>query len=315
MSDIRQLPLFASQPATPEDIHPQTPLRDTISLFQAHLNKEGKSEHTVKAFTSDLQLLAEYLGEDTAIGQFTTRFLDDFLKWLEYGRGVPCSRKSYARRVTTLKVYFKWLHGIKAIPHDPAKAVLQRSGPAPLQPVLSPSEVDDVIRFSRTVKRGERFDTRPEMLFRLILDTGIKKSEAMRLTPAHVDMSNSQRPILIVKHKDAKDIYKERHIEISADWVKLLDHYLAQYQPEDTIFDCTARNLEYILSDLGEGAGVENKISFEMLRWTCAVRDYRAGVDPEAIREKLGLSRISWQETFSKVKQLAAQQAEDEAEV
>lgn len=315
MSDIRQLPLFPAQLTSTDDLNRHTLLRDTISLFQAHLGKEGKSEHTIKAFTSDLQLLAEYLGEDMAIGQFTTRLLDDFLKWLEFGRGVPCSRKSYARRVTTLKVYFKWLYSNKAILTDPAKAILQRSGPAPLQSILSPSEIDDAILSSRKFKRSEKPDTRPEMLFRLILDTGIKKSEAMRLTPENIDLFNPQRPILTVKHKDAKDVYKERHIELSPDWIRLLDLYLAQYQPEGTIFDCTARNLEYILTDIGEGAGLDTKISFEMLRWTCAVRDYRAGVDPEAIREKLGLSRISWQETFTKIKQLATQQAEEEAEV
>ena len=57
---------------------------------------------------------------------------------MEHGRGVPCSRKTYARRVTTLKVFFKWLHEIGAIPHDPARAVLQRSGPAPLAVILAP---------------------------------------------------------------------------------------------------------------------------------------------------------------------------------
>ena len=45
-----------------------------------------------------------------------------------------------------------------------------------------------------------------------------------------------------------------------------------------------------------------------MLRWTCAVRDYRAGVDPNTIREKLGLSEISWYETFAKIKRLADEQ-------
>jgi len=312
MSDIRQIPLF--QPSAPEDLNRHTPLRDTVSLFQQYLQKEGKSEHTIKAFTSDLQLLAEQSGDETPIGRYTTTMLNDFLIWLEHGRGVPCSRKSYARRVTTLKVYFKWLHEISAIAYDPAKPVLQRSGPAPLSEILSPIQVDDAVNFARSMRRGEALDTRPEVLFRLIVDTGIKKSETVRLTPPDIDRSNPHRPILIVKHKSPRDVYKERKIELDPDWLTLLDRYLLQYQLEDTIFDCTSRNLEYILTDIGAGAGIPVKISFEMLRWTCAVRDYRAGVDPDAIRDKLGLSDISWYETHSKIKKLAEMQMADEAQ-
>jgi integrase/recombinase XerD len=312
MTDTRQMPLFPNQPASVEDLNKRTEMRHTIALFQDYLIKEGKSEHTVKAFTADLHLLAEHSGERTLIGEFTTNNLNAFLEWLEYGRGVPCSRKSYARRVTTIKVYFKWLYENKAIPHDPAKAVLQRSGPAPLATILSPAEIRDALTFARSMGRGEKPDARPEMLFRLILDTGIKKSEAMALTREHVDRTNPVEPLLKVKHK-VHNVYKERNIALDPDWLNVLDAYLLQYTPQTTIFNCTARNLEYVLEDISDGAGIPVKISFEMLRWTCGVRDYQSGMDPEWIRDKLGLSDASWQETFSKIKKLAELQVKDNA--
>ena len=308
MSDVRQMPLFPTLPTSEADLNPHTRLRDTVMLFQKFLLRSGKSQHTVNAFTSDLQLLAEHGGEDKAIGTFTTSGLNEFLDWLENGRGVPCSRKSYARRVTTLKVYFKWLRAAEAIAHDPAKAVLQRSGPAPLALMLSPEEVERASSFAASLKRGDKPDTRPELLFRLILETGIKKAETMRLKPSDIDRSDLRQPILTVKNKNARDVYKERLIPLSPEWVDLLDTYLAQYKPTDTVFTCTARNLEYVLEDVGRGSGIVPKISFEMLRWTCAVRDYRANVDPDAIREKLGLSKISWHETFNKIKKLTQEQ-------
>jgi integrase/recombinase XerD len=312
MSDLRQMPLFVNQPATVKDLNKHTPLKHTIALFQQQLMDDGKSEHTVKAFTGDLQLLAEHTDGDTPVGQYTTDMLNDFLAWLEHGRGVPCSRKSYARRVTTLKVYFKWLNTIGALPHDPARAVLQRSGPAPLASVLSGDDIHAAIFAARQMKRGEEYDTRPEMLFRLILDTGIKKSEAMALTPADVDRADPQTPALLVRHK-TRNVYRERRIALQPDWPGLLDIYLMQYRPQSAIFNCTARNLEYILSDISEAAELPVKISFEMLRWTCAVRDIRGGTDPDLVREKLGLSRISWVETYAKVKKLIEQQIADES--
>jgi integrase/recombinase XerD len=313
MSDVRQLPLFQSQPNSPEDLNQHTELRYTVALFQGYLLKEGKSSHTVNAFTSDLQLLAEHTGAETPIGDYTTSKLNDFLQWLEYGRGVPCSRKSYARRVTTLKVYFKWLHTIGALPYDPAKPVLQRSGPAPLAVVLSPDEMTQAILAARQMKKGEELDARPEMLFRLILDTGIKKGEAVKLLPTDIDRSDPRQPILTVRHK-ARNVYKERRIVLQPDWLNLFDEYMVQYVPEAEIFNCTARNLEYILTDVGDLAGIPNKLSFEMLRWTCAVRDWRAGLSPDFIRDKLGLSPVSWVETNAKVRLLVQMQERDEAQ-
>jgi site-specific recombinase XerD len=309
MATVRQLPLFPTQPGSINDLNRHTALRDTLALFQQHLIHEGKSEHTVRAFTADLQLLAEFTNEKTPIGRYSTDTLNKFLEWLEHERGVPCSRKSYARRVTTLKVYFKWLAEHDVLPHDPAKPVLQRSGPAPLAVILSPEEIERALFFARTMQRavkgGTERDTRPEMLFRLILDTGIKKNETMELTPRSIDRLNPKNPILVIKHKKARDIYKERKIQLDPHWVDLLDDYMEQYQPRETIINCTARNLEYILEDIGKGADIPTKISFEMLRWTCAVRDYVDGVEPDLIREKLGLSPISWHETFAKTKKLA----------
>ncbi len=302
MTQQRQLPLFV--PATEADLNVHTRFRDSVSLFQAYLLKEGKSSHTVNAFTSDLHLIAEWGDGDRALGSFTTTELNRFLEWLEHGRGIPCSRKSYARRVTTLKVFFKWLHRIGAVPHDPANAVLQRSGPAPLAQILTPDQVGDVLAFGNQLRRGEKPDARPLFLFRLIYETGIKKSEAMRLTQK--DIERLDPPVLLVRQK-AKDIYKERRISLEPSLVSLLDEYLAQYRPREVIFNCTARNLEYILEDLATGAGIPYKISFEMLRWMSAVSDYAAGVDPDIIREKLGLSRISWVETLSKVRRLAGE--------
>ncbi|RMF78677.1 MAG: hypothetical protein D6737_13975 [Chloroflexi bacterium] len=312
MSTNRQLPLLPGHPATVDDLNRQTPLQATVALFQEHLRKEGKSDHTIKAFTSDLLLLADYSDGTTPIGHYTTTLLNEFLHWMEHERGVPCSRKTYARRVTTLKVYFKWLHELGAITSDPAKAVLQRSGPAPLPVILSPTEVRHAIMGARMMTRGEVLDTRPELLFRLLLNTGIKKNETMRLTPSDIDRSNPSMPILTVRYK-VRNVFKERRVKLDPDWLGLFDAYMAQYRPDGTIFNCTARNLEYILADIGEQAGIPVKISFEMLRWTSAVLDYREGVDPEAIREKLGLSPTSWHETFNKIKQLTARQLAQES--
>jgi hypothetical protein len=42
------MPLFASQPQTPDDISQHTALKDTVALFAQFLHTEGKSIHTIR---------------------------------------------------------------------------------------------------------------------------------------------------------------------------------------------------------------------------------------------------------------------------
>ena len=65
----KQLPLFPSQPIAPEDISKHTPLGSTFELFRQYLTKEGKSQHTIKAFMGDMHLLADYADEKTPISE------------------------------------------------------------------------------------------------------------------------------------------------------------------------------------------------------------------------------------------------------
>ena len=160
-------------------------------------------------------------------------------------------------------------------------------------------------------KRGAAKDYRPEFLFRLLLRTGLKKAECGRLRLRDIERREHKPARLYVRHK-TRDIYKERRIDLDAELERLLDGYLRQYQMEDGLFDCTTRNLEYILTAVGERAGAPFKLSFEVMRWTMAARDYAAGFDEERIRQKLGLSRISWYETGDKLRRLASR-LQDEA--
>ncbi len=302
----RQLPLLPGSGEHALTRH--STFGEALQPFLDHLRQEGRSLHTIHAFASDLRLVSEFFGDQTRLEEFTTSRLNRFMAWIEAGRGVPCSRKSYARRVTTLKVFFKFLHHEKVLPDDPAAPLLQRSGAAPLQPILSDIEIERLLAQTAMMRLGDRPDARPDLLLRLLLDTAIKKSECMELTPEHILHDDPAHPVLLIRHKKPGNVYKERKIALDPSWLDVLDEYRDQYRVTDTIFDCTARNLEYILHDVATAAGVDGKVSFEILRWTSAVRDYRRGADLEALREKMGLSRISWRETGDKIIRLAALQ-------
>jgi len=163
--------------------------------------------------------------------------------------------------------------------------------------------VERVLAAAKSLRTAERPDARPYLLVHLILDTGIKKGECMNVRMGDLKL-DSTHPALHVRSTDPRYArYKERRVTLSAETAAALREYLRQYQPQEMLFPCTARNLEYVLTDLGKMAGLE-ALSFEMLRMTAAVSDLRKGGDPEHLRAKLGLSKISWDETLPKLLKL-----------
>ncbi len=125
-------------PSPVAHISTSTTLFPAIKTWSIYLNDQANSPHTVKAFIADLNLLAGYLPPDRTIGSISTNDLNNFLQWMQTGRGVPCSPKTLSRRITSLKAFFRWLHKYGVILIDPAEKVLQKSVISPLPEVFNP---------------------------------------------------------------------------------------------------------------------------------------------------------------------------------
>lgn len=306
-----QLPLFDDQSfddaAKRDELTLASPYEQAIPKYVKHMRYEGFAENTIKAFVSDLKLVGKYAGMDTPLGEFSTRKLQDFLQWMLYERGVPCSPKTYARRLTTIKVFFRWLFETGVTKTDPADPLVHESVSSPLPLILYDAEIGALLDVTEGLRRdGHKPDTRPKLLVMLLLQTGMKKGEIMSLGMASFDLSDPNLPVVWIRYDNPRNRYKERNLSLQPDIVPVLREYEGQYKPtHDKLFDCTARNLEYILRDVSVAAGIDKKVSFEMMRWTSAVRDYQRGFDEDRLRQKLGLSRISWRETGAKIARLA----------
>nr|MBN1229036.1 phage integrase N-terminal SAM-like domain-containing protein [Anaerolineae bacterium] len=326
MSDFKQLPMFNNMPVPPPDesaeaegespVKPETPLQEAVDVYLVALKLSGASIHTLKAFKSDLNLLGSWSGEDKPVGDFSTAELNKFLHWMLTERGKPCSPKTYARRVTTLKNFFSYLYEERAVQKDPAVALIQKPVSSPLPDILFQGEVDEVRRTIRGLRTdSEKPDARPELLVSLLLQTGIKKSECVGLRITDVVRDDLEKPYIWVRYANPRMRFKERKIVVEPALLQVLDEYLEQRKPTTHIFECTPRNLEYVLRDVTQVAGLSRlKLSFELLRWTASVQDYMAGMEHEKLRQKMGLSRIAWRDTSSKLEQLAQTVKEHEAQ-
>lgn len=298
----------SNEPVLPAPLRADSTLDDALDSFNEYMERKGFSENTIKAFQNDLKILVEFMNRETLLHQVTNKYLEEFLEWMQHERGKPCSAKTLARRITTLKVFFGWLHGIGIIGTDPAEPILQQPARTSLPQILRDDEVQILMRAAENyLWERTGADARPYLLVNLLLQTGMKKAECARLLITDIDISSPQSPEAHIRYAEERHAHKNRTIVLSANMTPVYNQYLEQYKPETHLFECTPRNLEYVLDEVGTRASIQRlQVGFETLRWTCAVRDYRTGTPEERLRQKMGLSKISWRETREKIFQLAA---------
>ena len=280
-----------------------------IAEYEEQMVRKGFSENTIKAFANDLKILRTFMDSSAILREIQTQHLEDFLEWMQSERGRPCNAKTLSRRITTLKVFFAWLHSVGAIGTDPAEPIVQQSVRTPLPVILNNGETTKLMRVSRDwLWDRDKPDARPYVLVSLLLQTGIKKSEAVKILLEDIERTDTQQPSVFIRYEEERYAHKNRRLSLDTYFLGALDQYQAKYGPENFLFECTPRNLEYVLEEAGQRAGIRRvQVGFETLRWTSAVRDYRQGVKDENLRLKMGLSKVSWRETSLKIQRLAGQ--------
>src|SRR5437667_4892362 len=304
-------PVVITEPVDPLDTaYPPlvrtNPLTDQSSLtacfipYQQDLRLRGKSDYTVTCFLSDLKMFSDFIGRDTPVGRITKEQLTDWLMKLKFGKNghVPAP-KTMARRVTFLKNFFSWLAREGLIREDPSSSlVLERPLP-PLPELLFDDEIERLLKASAE-------DPRSYCLVYLVLHTGLKKEEVMGLKLEHIDLSNPQVPLITIHFPASTGKqHRERRLALPAEFTTILKQYVAKYHPTDELFVCTDRNLNYILARSVKKAGIKKRVTLQLLRDSFAVEQLKAGVPPEALREKLGLSDEAWLESREKYRRLA----------
>jgi integrase/recombinase XerD len=301
--DLPDSPAASARIAAPSlvQIAPPTagsPLGTCALPYQEHLRRTDHSAYTITCFLSDLRMLTDFLGRETELRAVTTERLSDWLAHLRFDRGSKPAPKTIARRITFLRNFFGWLAGEGILPGDPsAQIALSRPMP-PLPELLFEDELAQL-------EAAAIADPRSHLLVLTLLATGLKKEELMAVGLRHVDISDPEHPALEVHFPGQAKRRRERRMALPAEWTGVYLEYLARYQPRERLFECTDRNLNYVLAGAVKRAKLEKRVTLQLLRDTYAVRQLRAGVSVEELREKLGLSEEAWYETAEKYRKLA----------
>jgi site-specific recombinase XerD len=147
-------------------------------------------------------------------------------------------------------------------------------------------------------------DPRTYLLFLLFLETGIKLEELFGLRVSHFDFSNKYAPEMMIKHTGKKE-KKSRKLKLPTEVIPVFNDYVDAYKVDDLLFPYTQRFVRYLITEIALKAGVKKKVSAQILRDTCAIRQLRRGEGIERVLQRLGLSETTWEDAKVKYEKLA----------
>jgi integrase/recombinase XerD len=282
------------------------PLTDQSSLdacaipYQQDMMLRGNSNYTITCFLSDLKMFGDHMGHDMPVGRITKEDLADWLLKLKYGtKGRIPAPKTMARRVTFLKNFFSWLARENIIREDPSMSLVMERPLPPLPELLFDNEVQRLLDAASE-------EPRSHCLVYLLIKAGLKKEELMGLKVQHIDLSNQQMPLVSIHFAASTGKqHRERRLALPVEFTAIFKAYLHSYHPTNELFDCTDRNLNYILARIVKVAGIKKRVTLQLLRDTYAVQQMREGVPLETLRERLGLSEEAWLEARERYRRLA----------
>jgi len=280
--------------------------RLVLQDFAGYLSLEcGLARNSIKAYVHDLELFGKFLAEEGVMefGMVSRGIIMDFLEDSQLA-GLLAS--SLARRLVSIKVFFRYLLAEGLVEYDVSSVMCGPRLAKFLPDMLSNVEVDLLLR----VFRGkDKLVRRNAVIMEVLYSSGLRVSELADLLVENVKF---ERKVLQVVGKGNK----ERVVPMGRVAQKRLHRYLGEVRPLLDKTGCgvhlflsingkrlTRERLWGIVKEAARLAGIERNIYPHMLRHSFASHLLAGGADLRVIQEMLGHADISTTQIYTHVAQ------------
>ena len=286
----------------------------SIQQFIHYLSVEkNASPHTCRCYRRDLEAFEEFLrtsgiqltsGGGVKIEKVDRIAIRKYLSFLHRKN----KKSSIARKISTLRSFFKYLVREQLIPSNPAKAV---STPKVEKTLPTTLTVDEAFRLmdsprnssGRLSKGSEERNLRDRAILELLYSSGLRVSELVGLNSNQLDFDLG---IVRVMGKGRK----ERIVPVGVKAIDALKAYFEKrgvLKGEDPIFinasagRLTARSVGRLIKKYTRHSSIFRRVSPHSLRHTFATHLLDAGADIREIQEMLGHSSLSTTQRYTHV--------------
>ncbi|HSB05438.1 MAG TPA: tyrosine recombinase XerC [Thermodesulfobacteriota bacterium] len=278
-----------------------------IHQFIRYLSAEkNASPHTCRNYLRDLEQFEDFLrSSGTSIspqGEIIAEKVDRLVirKYLSFLHRRN-KKSSIARKLSTLRSFFRYLVREQILSSNPAKPV---STPKIEKLLPTALTVDEAFRLVESPSKGEKpkeMELRDRALLELLYSSGIRVSELVGLNLNRMDLGLG---IVKVMGKGRK----ERIVPMGAKAIEALKAYIegrGVIEDSSPLFvnvtggRLTARSVGRLVQKYTRHSGIFRKISPHSLRHTFATHLLDAGADLREIQEMLGHVSLSTTQRYT----------------
>jgi len=284
-------------------------MKKLINIFMDYLiNEKNFSKHTVLSYENDLFGFYHYLMNSRMhesiqdINHFTIR------KYIAYLKEKKYSRKSIARKASSIRSFFKYLLRKRIIVENPALNLVTPKIDKKLPSFLYIQEINCLID---SIDTGKPQGKRDKTILEILYGTGMRVSELVHLNMNDLDLiENTVR----VFGKGSK----ERILPLSKPCIKALNNYFLireEHYLKSKIADkknsivflnrfggrLTTRSICRIIQKRIKESGLNKKISPHALRHTFASHLLDGGADLRSVQELLGHESLSTTQIYTHI--------------
>ena len=276
-----------------------------LKRFEQHIATERNlSPLTVEAYMRDLHQFQDFLGQHKSVNP-RKNYLQhiDLLLLRQYLAQLhkTCSRTSMARKLSAIKVFFRFLVREGVLEISPAEAISTPRQEQYLPKVLSAEQAGHLL--DRSPPGIPLLVLRDLALFELTYSCGLRVGELTALDIGAIDLESQQVRVL---GKGSK----ERILPIGRQACHALENYLAERGSTDQCDPLflnhrggrlTARSVQRNLKSRLLQFGLPTDVTPHALRHSFATHLLDAGADLRVIQELLGHVSLSTTQKYTKV--------------
>lgn len=264
-------------------------LAETIQGFLLERRIAGATSATIATYRDQLSPFRRWCeNKGVDIGIIDTDLLRSYLS--DRQRISSSALYEAARR---LKTFFKWCHQ-EQVCDDLAARIRMPKQERKVIPALTVPQVRALLA---VCAKDTLVGRRDEALLQLLIDGGLRISEALGLTEADINLADGR---ILVRYGKGQ---KQRIVPIGPRTQRSLARYIVlrekQLSATDALFIGTngkrinRRHVEQHLSRIAERAGIEGvRVTPHVLRHTCALWFLRRGGDAFSLQALLGHSSL-----------------------
>lgn len=282
---------------------------EAITRFREYLAGErGASEHTLDAYVSDLEQLAEFVKEESGVEPrvdvVDKRTIRAFLGRL-HRRSKPAT---VARKLASIRSLYRFLGREEVVPANPGEQVATPKVPRKLPTVLS---VDEMFALLETPPADKTGGIRDRAWMELLYSTGMRVSELAALSLTDVDLRERIARVRGKGKKERLSPFGTRAGESVARWLDARTALRAARFPSAdpkalwlNLRDggrLTSRAMRMLLNRWVIECGVLRRVSPHAIRHTFATHLLDMGADLRSIQELLGHASLSTTQRYTHV--------------